>query len=159
LGATNIAGDDARLDGKQLEWFDSMLAEKDDRPLVVMSHHFTISGWSKPAVSLTSQLNDRVNDKVFAWYWGHEHHCALYPNNGSNTYWGACVGNGSFIENYTNPTRPATTPTWFPTKRCTCYPEKKAYWPHGFIELEFSKGKIEETAHIENKETFNRTVR
>jgi len=32
------------------------------------SHHFAISGWSKPAISLTSQLSDRVNDKVFAWY-------------------------------------------------------------------------------------------
>jgi len=159
LGAMNIAGDDARLDGKQLEWFDAVLAEQDDRPLVVMSHHFALSGWSKPAVSLTSQLTDRVNDKVFAWYWGHEHNCALYPKNGSNTYWGACVGNGSFVEKYSNPTRVATTPTWFPKKMCTCYPGKKAYWPHGFVELEFSKGSIEETAHLENKETFSRTLR
>jgi hypothetical protein len=157
LGAINIAGDDARLDPKQLEWFDSMLAEKDDRPLVMMSHHFAISGWSKPAISLTSQLSDRVNDKVFAWYWGHEHNCALYPKSGSNTYWGACVGNGSFIEKYAEPTRP-TTPAWFPKKPCTCYPQKKSYWPHGFVELEFSKGKIEETAYLENKETFKRTL-
>jgi DNA repair exonuclease SbcCD nuclease subunit len=157
LGAINIAGDDAKLDPKQLDWFDSMLAENDDRPLVMMSHHFAISGWSKPAISLTSQLSDRVNDKVFAWYWGHEHNCALYPKSGSNTYWGACVGNGSFIERYAEPARP-TTPAWFPKKPCTCYPQKKSYWPHGFIELEFSKGKIEETVHIENRETFKRTL-
>ena len=71
-----------------------------------MSHHFAISGWSAPPVSLTSQLRDRFRDAVFAWYWGHdEHNCALYSKDASTPYWGACTGNGSFIEKWNKPTR------------------------------------------------------
>ena len=33
LGVAHIAGDDARLDNKQLEWFDSILAKRDARPI------------------------------------------------------------------------------------------------------------------------------
>ena len=124
LGAAHIAGDDARLDDKQLEWLDSILAKRDARPVVVMSHHFAISGWGKPPVSLTSQLNDRFNnDAVFAWYWGHEQNCALYSKSASATYWGACVGNGSFNETWNKPTK-LPAPVWFPQKPCTCYPHK-----------------------------------
>jgi hypothetical protein len=159
LGAVHVAGDDAQLDEKQLEWLDSILAKEDARPVVVMSHHFAISGWGVPPVSLTSQLNDRFNKDVFAWYWGHEHNCALYAKNGSTNYWGACVGNGSFIETWNEPTK-QPAPVWFAQKFCTCFPHKGApYRPHGYIELEFHKDRIEETAHIENRETYARTMR
>lgn len=158
LGAVNIAGDDARLDQKQLEWLDSILGSADKRPVVAMSHHFSISGWGAPPVSLTSQLNHRFEDSIFAWYWGHEHNCALYSRSSANTWWGACVGNGSFIENWSEPGKQA--PEWFPRKPCTCYPHKgPAYRPHGFVELELHPDRIEETSRMENKETYSRTLR
>jgi hypothetical protein len=159
LAATNLAGSDPRLDEKQLEWLDELLAARDSRPLVIMSHHFATSGWSDPPASLTSQISDRFEEKVFAWYWGHEHICALYEKNSSTPYWGACVGNGSFIEPRSSPSR-EPKPLWFSQKACTCYRKKgTAYRPHGYIELEFKKNQIEETCHLENRENHSRTLK
>lgn len=156
-GALGILRSDARLDGGQLKWLDSLLKVKDNRPLVLMSHHFIVSGWGTGSPTLTQQMKSR-GKKVFAWYWGHEHACATYERL-SNGFYGACIGNGAFVERWSKPIT-KSAPAWYATTMCTCYPnpKKKHYWPHGFLELEISKDTLDETYHIENGETACRTL-
>jgi hypothetical protein len=158
LGAERILGNDARLDEGQLDWLDSLLRRNDGKRLILMSHHFIVSGWEKPASSLSEQITARVKGKVFSWYWGHEHCAALYAK-GEQGFHGACIGNGSFLEKWRPPNVSYTQPQWYPNGRCTCDKESKAhFWQHGFLELQISRQDVTETVWLEDGSHFARPL-
>jgi len=158
LGAERILANDAKLDEQQLEWFDALLRSSDPRPLLLMSHHYILSGWEPAAASLVDQLGTQVKDKVFAWYWGHEHSAALYGKE-SFGFYGACIGNGSFLAKWSRPNPKLPSPEWYPTGQCTCFgPAKKNFWQHGYIELELSQNSLIETVWLEDGSSHGRTL-
>jgi len=150
FGSSRILRNDGKLDARQLEWLKDLLISRAKSGLILMSHHFIISGWDEPAETLRLQLEQLVRGRVFAWYWGHEHRCAYY-NKGKWDFYGASVGNGAFLEKWSDSTRSETPATWYGGKaRCSCPGiEKKMYWPHGFVELELRKNRVKETYHLE----------
>jgi hypothetical protein len=151
LGSARAARDDGKLDDTQFEWLKEQLADKRKGDLILMSHHFIISGWDTPAKSLRGQLAKLARDHVFAWYWGHEHRCACYDK-GTWGFYGASVGNGAFLQEWTKPSDATMPATWSGgDSRCSCSEiTPDLYWPHGFLELELSKDKIEETYHLDD---------
>src|SRR5947209_16125671 len=160
LGAERILRGDAILDEGQLEWLNRVIAAGDKKPLILMSHHYIISSWERSPDSLVTQLRDIVRDKVFAWYWGHEHCCATYDK-GSHGFYGACVGNGAFLEKRSEPDDPSTPAlSWYAIGNCGCYETgRKHYWPHGFLELQLEPGRLVENYHLENNESHPRELR
>jgi hypothetical protein len=151
-GAARLLRNDGQLDKVQLEWLKELLGSKDPRPLILMSHHFIISGWDEPSLTLSTQVARLAKKGVFAWYWGHEHRCACYGPAGHGFY-GASVGNGAFLEECLPASRMESLADWDSSSvgRCACPGIKpETYWPHGFLELTLSPGKIEETYHLEH---------
>jgi hypothetical protein len=160
LGAERIRRNDAQLDAKQLTWLKRHIKKRDSRPLILMSHHYIISGWEKPIESLAHQLRDITKDRVFAWYWGHEHICATYER-GQHGFYGACVGNGAFLEKYSKPKKGElfTDASWFATTKCKCFRRTpNSYWGHGFMELELNQGQLIERYHLEEGEKHERVL-
>lgn len=159
LSALGIFRSDAKLDQGQLDWLDSLINAKDNRPLIVMSHHFIVSGWENPPPSLVHQMRERAKEGIFAWYWGHEHGCATYER-GSHGFYGACVGNGAFNERWSQPTIAPSKPSWYATTKCACYTKarKRHFWPHGFLELTLSNQQFLETYHLEGGVVHSRTL-
>jgi len=37
-------------------------------------------------------------DRIYAWYWGHEHRCLLYDKHAKHGFRGRCVGHAGFPE-------------------------------------------------------------
>lgn len=155
LPAENLRRNWGLIDEGQMLWLDKQLEAADGKRTILMSHHFIISGWEKPSAALKRQLALRL-DKVFSWYWGHEHVCATYDKEVLGCY-GACVGNGSFLEVRQLPKR-ETQPEWYATGRCSCYEKKRDFWPHGYLELELHSRKVIETYHLETGEIRNRVL-
>jgi hypothetical protein len=149
-----------RLDPDQLAWLQTSVNQAGSRSVIVMSHHYYVSAWKPAGDSLREQVEHLFKDKVFAWYWGHEHACATYDRD-SNGFYGACVGNGSFRQKWSLPgfTGPGS-PSWYADGRCTCYGSTGEDWPHGFLELDLCAAdtgsnrwratEIRETYHLEN---------
>jgi hypothetical protein len=90
--------DHAIEDADQLDWLEHVLAQAGSRKVVFLSHHqlfscFDAQGtklWGNPrfAAILTSK-------RVFAWYWGHEHRCAIYQERHDVAgLFGRCIGHG-----------------------------------------------------------------
>jgi hypothetical protein len=152
FGSRRTFRNDGKLDPEQFRWLKNLFLEEKEK-LILMSHHFIISGWDEPAESLSEQLEKLARDKVFAWYWGHEHRCAYYGK-GKWGFFGASVGNGAFLEKWSEIVRRATAASWSGGKaRCSCPGiRKNYYWPHGFLELELQKDCLKETYHLENCE-------
>jgi hypothetical protein len=153
---TSFAAKDFRrgkgeLDRGQLNWLKSVIRSPRSKPTVLMSHHFIVSGWDEPSKPLARQLGRLARDDVFAWYWGHEHRCALY-HCGSWGFYGASVGHGAFLEQFSPQTRPEHSAVWYGgAVRCGCDGiQQNTYWPHGFAELEFRSDALVETMHLEN---------
>jgi hypothetical protein len=159
LGAARILRDDGQLDKAQLDWLDEILLADSERPLILMSHHFMISGWDAPSEPLRAQLAQRVSNRVFAWYWGHEHRCACYDR-GTWGFHGASVGNGAFLEPWSAPTRPRIIPLWYgKTTRCSCAGIRpNTYFPHGFLELELAPHLLKETYYLEGTKSHSRDL-
>jgi hypothetical protein len=158
FGAARWLRNDGTLDKAQLAWLDRLLTAPDPRPLILMSHHYTVSGWEDPAASLNRQMKARSLERVFAWYWGHEHRAACYDRSKVGFY-GACVGNGAFLEQVGPPEPFRAAPEWHAKGRCTCLGDTaSSWWPHGFLELELRASRIDETWRLEGDEIYRRTL-
>jgi hypothetical protein len=90
-------GPDCRLRDELLQWVKEVVApERDQRGLIIMSHHQYYSGfdnrYSKPA----QQLWKAGVRRPVLWFWGHEHRLAGYDLYGSDDLkaFGRCVGHG-----------------------------------------------------------------
>ncbi|HLA10715.1 MAG TPA: metallophosphoesterase [Pyrinomonadaceae bacterium] len=158
LPADSLRRNEGFLDQGQLKWLDTIFHSKGDKCIILMSHHYTVSAWETTSRELGLQLRDRLQErKVTAWYWGHEHGCATYERD-SNGFYGACVGNGSFLEIWREP-HLTPEPSWYAKGRCSCYSDKESkFWPHGYLELELKPKQIIENYHLENGESHSRTV-
>ena len=157
LAAPGVGRLQGKLDAVQLEWLEDVVAANDPRPLILMSHHFTISAWRDVSEPLKEQLDNLVRGKVLAWYWGHEHRAVRYDQT-PHGFYGACVGNGSFIEKLDKP-HGEPTPTWYGESACDCFGRANEYWPHGFVELELRPDELVERFVLENGSSPARRIR
>lgn len=157
LASMEFLRNDGRLDEAQLRWFDGLISQGDGQHFAVMSHHFIVSGWDQPARTLKEQLSHRVSDRIVAWYWGHEHRMAAYDR-GQHGFWGACVGNGAFLEKWTPPTNGGVSPEWYARGRCECFETREHFWPHGYLELQLESDRLVERYHIENADPWERVL-
>jgi hypothetical protein len=121
-----------------------------------MSHHFIVSAWETPSTDLKEQLDPHLK-AIFAWYWGHEHCCAVYEKQAAGIN-GACVGNGGFLEVRKPPKRRELV-YWFTERKCSCRRNDSVFWPHGYLELELKPRSIVEKYHLEGGESYKRVLK
>jgi hypothetical protein len=153
--AETLRRNSGRLDKGQLKWLEKYFELQDGKETILMSHHFVISGWQNHSKTLKRQLEQRLN-RVFSWYWGHEHGCASYDKKSAG-FNGACVGNGAFLEIWKTPDRDPK-PQWYAQGRCSCYKGDSKFWPHGYLELELQPQKLTERFFLEGGESFIRLL-
>lgn len=156
LPAETLRRNSGLLDKGQLNWLDKQLEAGDGKKTLLMSHHYIISGWEKPSAGLKRQMTSRLN-KIFAWYWGHEHSCAIYSKKVAGFY-GACVGNGAFLE-LRKPRKRKPLPEWYAKGHCSCYRDRSKFWPHGYLELELQPKRVVENYHLETGESYTRILK
>jgi Calcineurin-like phosphoesterase len=159
LGDTSRLYMNGKLDAGQLGWLQNK--QKQNKRLVVLSHHLPRSAWDATRGPLLGQIGKIPG--LVAWYWGHEHRCAAYGSRKGANFLGGCVGNGAFLEKWTRPTSASAEKLeWYPSDaRCTCFGEQgKRKWPHGFLELELREDGGTERFHVENAEgpSFTRNL-
>jgi hypothetical protein len=147
LPSTKLTRNEGALDKDQICWLSDLIEQAPHKKIILLSHHYIDSGWSKGSSVLRKQLRPFI-PKIFSWYWGHEHNCATYDKKNVG-YYGACIGNGVFMERWSPPTT-KTLPNWFPGGFCSCATNRfGAAWQHGFLELEVDRTGVTERYHLE----------
>lgn len=97
LAGMDSAYSDHDLHGSQAQWLTNLAATLDGRKLILFSHHQPFSLLDSQGPKLVKKLSGLLSNKqIFAWYWGHEHHCVLYEKHGAWDLYGRCVGHGGF---------------------------------------------------------------
>lgn len=95
LVGLDTAYEDHALDDEQAKWLDQVVAQAGNRRIVLFSHHQLYSHLSAQGGKLAARLGQHLaQKKIFAWYWGHEHHCVLYDEHPGYGLHARCIGHG-----------------------------------------------------------------
>jgi hypothetical protein len=160
LACLDTAYSDQNLHGRQAEWLQSLIQAASGRRLILFSHHQPFSlrdtQGHKLAARLAAQLETR---QVYAWYWGHEHRCALYEPHPVWGFLGRCAGHGGFPYFRSDSDRERLDRPVFvrhPSRNLAPGAEildgpnplvpgfEADYGPHGFLTLEFDGPRLHE---------------
>ena len=97
LVGLDTAYQDHDMPEEEVAWLKRILDQAGDRRVVLFSHHQPFSLLDSQGPKLVEKLRDILESKkIFAWYWGHEHRCALYDQHPKWGVFGRCIGNGGF---------------------------------------------------------------
>jgi len=80
-----------------MDWLTQVVQpEKDQRGLILLSHHQNYSGFQDQYAMPAQQLWDAGVQRNVLWFWGHEHRLAGYLLHGTGNLksYGRCVGHG-----------------------------------------------------------------
>jgi hypothetical protein len=162
LVGLDSAYDDHDLHGPQAQWLAGLVKAAEDRKVILFCHHQPFSAFEGQGPKLTSALTRVLaTGRVFAWYWGHEHRCALYDAHPQWGLLGRCIGHGGMPYARDGGDTLIRSGWWnapaksgIPGARVLGGPnpylgeDAKKYGPNGYAMLEFSGPHLRETMHL-----------
>lgn len=113
--AEGASGDGGGLMSPQLQWLKELRASRPNKRLMLLSHHQLFSGYEHDSPLLMNRLEPLLNSgkPIDAWFWGHEHRCAVYHPTPA-VHFPVLMGHGGvpvFAQN-----RPKPESVWFEYK-------------------------------------------
>lgn len=98
LVGLDVAYHDHAVDDIQVAWLEEILVQAGERRVVLFSHHQLYSHFDGQGTKLRThpRFGEILRSKrIFAWYWGHEHRCAIFEGpDPSFGLLGRCLGHG-----------------------------------------------------------------
>jgi hypothetical protein len=90
-----ITGDGGGLEPRQVEWLFELRRTRPHKRLMLLSHHQLFSSYEHDSPLLMDRLEPLLNapEPIDAWFWGHEHRCAVYEPS-HNIDYPALIGHG-----------------------------------------------------------------
>ncbi len=93
------AYEDHDLAGGQAAWLTDIASHAEGRKVVLFSHDQPFSLLSGQGPNLVDKLRPLLEgQKIFAWYWGHEHECVLFDKHDVWKLYGRCIGHAGMPE-------------------------------------------------------------
>jgi hypothetical protein len=146
----------------EVAWLSRIMAQAGNRKLVLFSHHQPFSLLDQQGPKLVQKLAPFLDgQRIFAWYWGHEHRCVLYDQHSKWGLFGRCVGHGGFPYYRDHLGQPTADLIWKrlrndgdtpsgnildgPNPYVTADPN--AFGPHGYMSLVFDEQQMREFVH------------
>jgi hypothetical protein len=92
--ALDTAYEEHDLRDPQARWVAKSIAAAPGKKTILLSHHQLFSAYEHGGPKLAKKLSGPLRDgSIDAWFWGHEHRCAVYaPHEGVS--FARCVGHG-----------------------------------------------------------------
>ncbi len=161
LVCLDTAYQDFDLDQAQVAWLQNIVAAAGTRKLILFSHHQPFSQLDAQGPKLQVALADLLKQqRIHAWFWGHEHRLVLYDPHPLWGFKGRCIGHGGF-PNFRDdlPDAHGNLYQWLllpaqphaPGARLLDGPnfwipqDSESFSPHGFVFLEFDGDTVSET--------------
>jgi len=102
LVGLDVAYHDHAIDDRQVNWLKGILSQAGDRKVILFSHQQLFSCYEAQGTKLWGNEGFAAilrSKRIFAWYWGHEHRCAIYQQpDAASGLWGRCIGHGGMPE-------------------------------------------------------------
>lgn len=177
LVGLDVAYIDHDIDDQQVKWLEQVIAAADHRKVLLFSHHQLFSRFEGQGPKLAAKLGRLLESgRISAWYWGHEHRCALYePDPRYGGLLGRCLGHGGMpytrkaVENIpVDHTVGESIWRRFDTKNMVpgglvldgpnpyIQEHEAKYGPHGYMTLEIEDEHLVEVVHTPTGEELYR---
>jgi hypothetical protein len=90
-----LKGDKGGLAAPQAQWIMEKIAARPNKKIILLSHHQPFSAWEGDSPLLLQALDPLIKGPrpIDAWFWGHEHRCAVYKP-AFNIRYPALIGHG-----------------------------------------------------------------
>jgi len=90
-----LKGDKGGLAAPQGQWIIEQMARAPEKKVILLSHHQPFSAWEGDSPRLMEALHPVLQGScpITAWFWGHEHRCAIYKA-AHNIQYPALIGHG-----------------------------------------------------------------
>jgi hypothetical protein len=181
---------DHDMDSKQVAWVNLLIEQAQkggSRKVVLFSHQQPFSQLSGQGPKLQLALRHLLEGKkITAWYFGHEHVCAIYDRHPEWGLYGRCLGNGGIPEPRDSrvkgapddPVRPtgAKDTVWKRLSSTAASPgcivldgpnmtmekpkDQQHFSPHGFMTLQFRGDTLIEKVFLsDGQELYSETLR
>jgi hypothetical protein len=161
--ALDTSYEDNDLTASQVGWLDAIVGDAQGRRVVLFSHHQPFSLLNKQGPNIVAKMKPLLEgQKIFAWYWGHEHACVLYDKHPQWNLYGRCIGHGGMPEFRPDQMGPPVKDRQFrrfdgkdlaPASSILDGPnpyikgEETKFSPHGYAMLQFESDRLVETIH------------
>lgn len=157
---------DFDLDKDQVAWLTRIVNAAGTRKLILFSHHQPFSQLDDQGPKLQVALADLLKQqRIHAWYWGHEHRLVIYDPHPLWGFKGRCIGHGGFpqfrddlpnaggdkykwLELPPQPFAPQARLLDGPNFWITQAPEQ--FSPHGYVFLQFDGDTASEVYRLPN---------
>jgi hypothetical protein len=161
LVALDTAYSDHDFYGEQPEWLEGLVARAGDRRVVLFTHHQPLSLTEVQGPRLVAKLARLLQEqRIFAWFWAHEHACLIYDRHPNWGFFGRCLGFGGvpYLRKAAKVETPAHEIHWIRLEGNSLIPgaalldgpnayipgHEWQYGPHGYAVLEFEGGNLTE---------------
>jgi Calcineurin-like phosphoesterase len=157
---------DFDLDEKQVAWLSGIVSAAGTRKLILFSHHQPFSQLDDQGPKLQTALADLLKQqRIHAWYWGHEHRLVIYDPHPLWGFKGRCIGHGGFPQFRDDlPHAGGDVYKWLilpaepfaPQARLLDGPNfwipqaEEQFSPHGYVFLQFDGDTVTETFRLPN---------
>jgi hypothetical protein len=158
----DTAHTDHDLAPAQSDWVHRMVANAGDRKVILFSHHQPVSLLERQGPRLLEKLGDLLDgQRIFAWYWGHEHRLFLHDKHPLWAMHGRCIGHGGFPYFRDEVVPAPSEPKFFRLESRNLVPggellagpnpyvegHESEYGPHGYVTLELDGARAHEVCH------------
>jgi hypothetical protein len=177
LVGLDTAYEDFDLTSDQVSWLGKIIGQAGNRKVVLFSHHQPFSLFETDGLALIKKLKPFLeSQRIFAWYWGHEHRCVIFDQLPSWQLYGRLIGNGGIPQERDGfqsgdvRVRIAAKPalSWVRVSRRRFVPgamvpaglvldgpneyvagegDPNHFSPHGYMTLAFNRERLIETVH------------
>jgi Calcineurin-like phosphoesterase. len=97
-GSPDRKGNIGNIYGGQIAWMAQERARAPEKKCVLLTHHQPFSAFDEVNAALEDQLRPLARrNQISAWFWGHEHYCAVYDCH-NNIPYPILLGHGGFPE-------------------------------------------------------------
>ena len=165
----------------QVEWLSELVRHAAGRRVILFSHHQPFSWFEAGHPKITAKLGELLGgQKIFAWYWGHEHRCILYQKHPAYGLYGRCVGHSGYpyfrddLEGHVVSEEKTDGARWYRVGAKNLSPgalvldgpnkymkedEVAKYGPNGYMTLDFDGERLTEVVHAaDGKELYQRLI-
>jgi hypothetical protein len=136
-------GDQGGLAEPQAGWIMQQVDRVPGKKVMLLSHHQPFSAWEDDSPKLVAALNPllRRPKPVEAWFWGHEHRCAVYAPS-HNIAYPALIGHGGVPVYYSSKAPQGAQLRYHDDRSFKHLLEKFSYMGFAVVDLDGPSGRV-----------------